>query len=121
MLKFREIRKAQGLSARQLAEDSGISISTIQAWEREDSRVNKLGDYITLAEVLDCSVYDLIDDDKIRSRFRNTALPANEEPLESELLKALRALSEPSENLNDEVREQVGDLIKGLRALRALI
>lgn len=57
---FRELK---GMTQAELAEASGVSLRTIQAYEQGYKDINK-GQLITglkLAEALDCDIYDIIN------------------------------------------------------------
>ena len=56
-------RKRAGLSQRELAEQTGISVRTIQQYEQRQKSINKAqGEYLALlAKALCCNVEDLIE------------------------------------------------------------
>lgn len=62
MNNLQEIRKKAGLSQSQLAEKTGISVRTIQAWEKfyRDLSKASLENLLKLAEALNCEIDDLI-------------------------------------------------------------
>lgn len=57
-------RQATGLTQKQLAEKSGVSLSTIQKYERGAKDINNAGLNVVMAlcKALGCSVADLRDD-----------------------------------------------------------
>lgn len=60
---IKEWRKKRGLSQKELADKTGISLSSIKKYELE-LRVPKLEQLIKIADVLDMPLYELINDIK---------------------------------------------------------
>ena len=60
-LKF--MREYKGMSQSKLAEQSGVSLRTIQAYEQGYKDINKAQviTVLQLAEALECDVYDIIN------------------------------------------------------------
>lgn len=61
MPRLKAIREAKGLSQRQLAEMTGISINSIISWEVGRRELINIYMLIRLAKALECDVLDLID------------------------------------------------------------
>lgn len=61
-LKF--MREMTGMSQSALAEKSGVSLRLIQAYEQNYKDINKaqVVTVLSLAEALECDVYDIIND-----------------------------------------------------------
>ena len=62
-LKIKEIREQMGISLRDLSEETGIPIKTIQQYEQGRKDINKAqAEYvIKLAQVLCCNPVDLLE------------------------------------------------------------
>lgn len=65
MTKLQNLRKQAGLTQRELASRSGVSLRTVQKYEIEDLDIDKATVVVVyrMALVLGCSVEDLISDD----------------------------------------------------------
>lgn len=65
MNKLKSIRTAKGLSQKELAEKSGVSLRTLQHYECGDSDINGAGTsmLLKLAEALETPYYNLLDDE----------------------------------------------------------
>lgn len=85
MGKLKEVRQAAGLTQKQLAEKSGVSLSAIQKYERGAKDLDKAGLNIILAlqKALDCKIDDLQDywleveqtpEDKILTLFEDLTI-----------------------------------------------
>lgn len=61
--KIQEVRKAAGVTQKALSELSGVPKRTIEDWEAQK---NEPGAYklYSIAKVLNCSIEDLIDEEK---------------------------------------------------------
>lgn len=66
--KIQKVRQAAGLSQSQLAEKAGISVRTLQSWERgaRDIRKASVETVLALAYALDCRMEDLLDLERIK-------------------------------------------------------
>lgn len=62
--KLKELRVAKGLSQKQLAEQTGISLSLIQKFDRKAKNINKLAvaSAIKLSDALECDVRDFVEE-----------------------------------------------------------
>lgn len=58
-LRLRELRKAQGLTQKELARAAGVQQGAVGKWERGENQL-KLTEAAIFADLLDCSVDDLI-------------------------------------------------------------
>ena len=63
IVNLKKLRENLDISQSQLAEQSGVSIRTIQAYEQKDKDINKASVSIlkALADVLKCSISDLLE------------------------------------------------------------
>lgn len=63
IVNLKKLRENLELSQSQLAEQSGVSVRTIQAYEQKEKDINKASATIlaTLADVLKCSISDLLE------------------------------------------------------------
>ena len=61
--KLQTVRKASGMSQRELSEKSGISLRSIQQYEQKAKDINKaaVDSILALANALGCKVEDLIE------------------------------------------------------------
>lgn len=61
--KLKKVRKQSGMTQEELANESGVSVNTIRAYERKSKDLNKaqFNIIIQLAKALKCKVTDLID------------------------------------------------------------
>lgn len=61
--KFREARKAAGLSMPQLAEKSGVGLDNLKSYEigRRDINIARVDIVRALAQALNCTIEDLLD------------------------------------------------------------
>lgn len=83
MNKLQAVRQAAGLTQQKLADQTGISLSAIQKYERGAKDINKAGmdTILSLCDGLGCSIEDLIDffdveqdpEDKVVALFENLA------------------------------------------------
>ena len=64
---LKEIRESRGMSQQDLAEASGIPKRMIQAYEQGYRSINgaKLTTLVTLANVLKCSIEQIVDDPEL--------------------------------------------------------
>ena len=64
---LREIRESRGMSQQDLAETSGITKRMIQAYEQGYRDINgaKLSTLLTLVNVLNCSIDQIVTDDAL--------------------------------------------------------
>ena len=64
---LREIRESRGMSQQDLAETSGITKRMIQAYEQGYRDINgaKLTTLVTLVNVLNCSIDQIVDDPEL--------------------------------------------------------
>lgn len=69
--KLRIVRVRRGLSQSELAEVSGVPKKTIQRFEQEPHKIDgtKLNTLCGLCEALDCSITDIIEDERLIERF----------------------------------------------------
>ena len=58
--KIRELRQAQGLTQRQLAQVLGINVRSLQVWERGDG-MTAFVRVAVLCSVLECGPLDLVE------------------------------------------------------------
>lgn len=63
MSNLKRIREERNISQAKLAEETGISLRSIQAYEQNRRDINKVqgGTLLTLANVLDCKIEDLLE------------------------------------------------------------
>lgn len=63
MFKLKETRENKGLSQSQLAEETGLNVRTLQAYERGGNDINgaKLKTLILLSLALECSISDILE------------------------------------------------------------
>ncbi len=60
MSKIKEIRLTRGMSRAKLSRLSGIPIRTLEDWETDVSKPSDLARMKEIAQILDCSIEDLI-------------------------------------------------------------
>lgn len=67
-------RKKAKLSQSELAAISGVKLRTIQQYEVGQRDINgaKLNTICTLALALNCSVYDILDDEQLKIKLKKT-------------------------------------------------
>lgn len=72
--KLRAIRKARGLSVKELAEISGVKARSIGKYENGEHRVEgaKIETLAKLAIALGCRITDLIDDEELVKLIKKT-------------------------------------------------
>ena len=73
-MKLQQLRQNNGLSQKQLSDESKIPLRTIQQWECgqrniDGASINRLCD---LAIALNCKIYDLIDDEELIQKIKKT-------------------------------------------------
>jgi len=61
MSKIAELRKKKNLTQREFAIQLGISETTIRNWEHNREGVNMFERVASICNVLECSVYDLVE------------------------------------------------------------
>lgn len=63
MSNLKRIREERNISQAKLAEETGISLRSIQAYEQNRRDINKVqaGTLLTLANALDCKIEDLLE------------------------------------------------------------
>ena len=69
---LKEIRESRGMSQQDLADKSGINKRMIQAYEQGYRDINgaKLITLVTLANVLKCSIEQIVDDPELIEKIR---------------------------------------------------
>ena len=69
--KLRVLRVQRGLSQKELAQQSGVPIRTLQKFENIPHMIDstKLATYCRLCEALDCKLTDIIESDELIERF----------------------------------------------------
>lgn len=74
MNKLQAARQAAGLTQRQLADQTGISLSSIQKYERGAKDINKAGmnTILALCDAIGCRMRDIVTDPKIIDWDENT-------------------------------------------------
>lgn len=69
--KIRKIRMDRGLSRKQLAEQAGLNVCTIEYWESKARMTAcNLEKILRVIEVMDCSLQDIVEDGQ-ELRIRN--------------------------------------------------
>ena len=73
MSNLKKVRESAGLSQAQLAEKSGVSKRTLQGYEIGLRNIDgaNLETIVTLAEVLECSISDILENEDLKSRLVN--------------------------------------------------
>lgn len=77
MSRLKEIRIEKGLTQKQLADDSGVPLRTIQDYEQKQMTIEKAKIYIlaSISKTLDCKFYEILEDedlkDKLERRCKN--------------------------------------------------
>ena len=68
---LRVVRVSKGLSQSKLAAASGVPVKTIQRYEQRPNQISgaKLSTLCGLCEALECSIVDILDDEKMIERF----------------------------------------------------
>lgn len=76
MTKIRELRKAKGLTIKQLAKIAHVNVSTIQAYETNirDINIANIGNLAKLAIALGCNITDLITNCKLKEILKRASL-----------------------------------------------
>lgn len=74
MSKVAELRKAQGLTQRDVADAVGVVESTIRNWENNRNSIEALQRFAKLCKVLHCSPDDLIEEVEISDDAQNQRL-----------------------------------------------
>lgn len=66
-MKLKEMRMEKGLTQEQLAEKSGVSVRTIQAYECGLRRIDgaTLETICKLAIAIDCRIHDIVEDESL--------------------------------------------------------
>lgn len=64
---LKDMREKKGISQSQLSKASGINVRTIQHYEQGSKDINgaKLNTLISLAEALDCKIYDILSNEEL--------------------------------------------------------
>lgn len=73
MSNLKKVRESAGLSQAQLAEKSGVSKRTLQGYEIGLRNIDgaNLETIVTLAEALECSISDILENEDLKSRLVN--------------------------------------------------
>jgi transcriptional regulator with XRE-family HTH domain len=73
---LKEIRLKAGLSQSQLAEKSGVNVRMIQHYEQCTKDINgaHINTLASLANALSCPLSELLTDDTLRDKLKNTTL-----------------------------------------------
>ena len=73
MSNLKKVRESAGLSQAQLAEKSGVSKRTLQGYEIGLRNIDgaNLETIVTLAESLECSISDILENEDLKSRLVN--------------------------------------------------
>ena len=68
MTKLKQIRKANGMTQRELAEKTGISLRTIQHYEQGSKDLNMAAAITVwyIAQALGCSIEDLLEFNEVK-------------------------------------------------------
>lgn len=71
-MSLQEKRKEKGLSQSQLANLAGVNVRMIQYYEQDVKDINgaKLNTLLSLANVLDCSISDIVTDPKLIEKIK---------------------------------------------------
>lgn len=71
---LQEQRKKAKLSQSELAAVSGVKLRTIQQYENQQRDINnaKLDTLCTLALALNCTLFDLLNDDQLKIKLKKT-------------------------------------------------
>lgn len=102
-LKLREMRKASGLTQKEVAERADVKLATYRTWEQGVSGISLEKAY-ALAMVLGCSVNDLCGWPKGKNEGREF-----EDDFEAELLRCYRASTpDRQDRILDTARDAAG-------------
>lgn len=102
-LKLKEMRKASGLTQKEVAEQAGVKLATYRTWEQGVSGISLEKAY-ALAMVLGCSVNDLCGWPKGKNEGREF-----EDDFEAELLRFYRASTpDRQDRILDTARDAAG-------------
>lgn len=102
-LKLKEMRKASGLTQKEVAERADVKLATYKTWEQGVSGISLEKAY-ALAMVLGCSVNDLCGWPKGKNEGREF-----EDDLEAELLRCYRASTpDRQDRILDTARDAAG-------------
>lgn len=71
-MKLQDVRKAKGLTQKQLSEKSGVPKRTIEQYETMFRRIEgaKIEVLINLAEALDCKIFDIMENEETISKLK---------------------------------------------------
>lgn len=74
MSALQEMRKKAGLSQSQLEAASGVKLKAIQSYEIGGRDINhaKLDTLCRLALACNCKIYDIIEDDQLKTKLKMT-------------------------------------------------
>lgn len=67
--RIKEVRKAKGITQKELAEKLGVTPQAVSQFEKSDSMKFKHSTLVNIAEALECSVDDLVDFDDILDKI----------------------------------------------------
>lgn len=102
-LKLKEMRKASGLTQKEVAERADVKLATYRTWEQGVSGIS-LEEAYALAMVLGCSVNDLCGWPKGKNEGREF-----EDDFEAELLRCYRASTpDRQDRILDTARDAAG-------------
>lgn len=73
---LRTLRRRKGLLQKELADQSGVELRTIQSYEQGNRELDnsELENVLRLAIALDCAVSDLLSDEKLKELCRKARL-----------------------------------------------
>jgi len=67
--RIKEVRKAKGITQKELAEKLGVTPQAVSQFEKSDVMKFKHSTLVNIAEALECSVDDLVDMDEVLSKM----------------------------------------------------
>ena len=85
--RIKEVRKAKGITQKELAEKLGVTPQAVSQFEKSDSMKFKHSTLVNIAEALECSVDDLIDMDDVLSDMI-AKIPLDKAPFPSSRLSS---------------------------------
>lgn len=74
MSKLREVRKARGMTVKQLSSKTGISFRSLGKYENGQLNIDgaKLKTLVKLSLALDCKIEDIVEDDVLVKDLKKT-------------------------------------------------
>lgn len=71
MTRLREIRLSKGLTQKQVSEQTGLSLRTLQHYEQGGKNFDhaRLGTILNVCLALDCSLFEILESDEYKNKL----------------------------------------------------